>query len=860
MSQTLRPAFDLGKSERRFRVALGVLVAVVLSGLIAAGTISLRISEISRNFAAPNEDNLAWRLAQLDLEYLTFIYELRQPDPLDAVSFADDDWAGIVERFDIFYARTDSIAFLLDSRNLLDPGLEARARAMSRLVTHRDALARQIDGMDPKQPRMVAELRAAAETNRPVVREIVMQGLAIIHENGKRTEANLANLVWLGQLGLISFMIILVVIMGLLAFFYRRMMKNAYLIQNSESTLRKIMVAMPDPIVVFDPTGQIVDLNHAAQEMFGHDRASAVGQNVINLLLGRRRVARFLQWTRAKNSAALIHSALGRRVHLSATHAQGHGMRIEVASAQGCSPSGLFYIALVRDVSDRVQGERKLRRLYQVAAALAKSKDRFLSVMSHEMRTPLHGVIASLDLIASTSLDKSVERLISIARSSARTAITQIEDVLDAARIRNGATAEALVPFSPGAVTRGVVEEHMPLTRNRNNTIVLEDAMSRNLNIAGRARTFRRALSNLVSNACKFTLNGKIVVRLTDHIPGFLRVEVEDTGAGIPADLIARVFGEFFTLDQDGWGGSGGAGLGLPIFVSAVAVLGGTYGVRSTYGVGSMFWFEFPHTSTPQSSLSGPVEAIATGKLSVLVVDDSEFSRELLAKMVEQLGHVPTMAEDGSVAVTMARQMQYDVILTDIRMPKMDGFEVARQIAAGGLSRKALKVGVTAHLSQTPSDRAAALAAGLVDILVKPVTVQDIAGIFAGASQAVWPEVSEGGSCVEAVVLDPERWLDMAALNRDGWVENHLSIHFHDVSVLCDKIALLQLNTAEISLAEVAHGAAGVAVMMGLMQQHAGLACLEDQLRGAGLSDPAAEADIQRAMSERAAAATRNAH
>jgi len=859
VSPKLQRGFDLRKSERGFRLAVGVLAILIVTGLTIAAVIALRISAVSLKFDEPSNDNASWRLAQLEVDYLQFVAELGTHHHLNTVSVSGVEWTRIVERFDIFYARVATVAGLLEDQSWPDPKHADTVGATTELFALRDRLALQLDRMDITDPNLIDELSHTAERIRPLVEEVGMRGLAIIRQSATRTEADFAKLVSLGRLALIAFVSLLVSIIAYLAYFYRRMMKQAFLIEASESTLRKVVVAMPDAIIVYDLAGRILDMNAAAEEMFGSDMASAYGKDIFNFSMGQQRLNRWLRLTESANSFALIDLIVGRRVQMTGKHANGRGKRIEVTSAQGSGPSGPFGIALLRDVTDRVRDERNLRRLYKKAAGLAKSKDRFLSVMSHEMRTPLHGVIAALDLVDSHSLLATDAGLIRIAQTSARTAITQIEDVLDAARLRNGAAAEAPSSFLPSVVVDGVIHEHFLLAQNRGTTIHFDTTMLDKCDAIGLVRTFRRAVSNLLSNACKFTLNGKITVRLSNNAPDSLRIEVKDTGVGIPATHINNVFDEFFSLDEVGWNGSGGAGLGLPIFATAVTSMQGKYGLSSIYGAGSLFWFEIPYCQAELSPLLDIREPVVAASLSVLVVDDSEINRVLLARMVERLGHVPTIAIDGPVAVEMAQQKRFDLILIDIRMPGMDGFEVARQIGSQGLSCDAVMIGVTAHIMRTQSERTAALSAGLEDVLIKPVTIRDLSVVVARTLHLPALRLPEVVGRATLVVLDPERWSDLAELGQDGWIDQQIKNHFRGVSVLCDQIAVMAPNKIDTQLAEVAHVAAGAAAIMGLMRQHAALAGLEDRLRDAGLSDPADEADSQRAIADQAEAAVSTA-
>ncbi|PIE17463.1 MAG: hypothetical protein CSA66_05780 [Proteobacteria bacterium] len=404
------------------------------------------------------------------------------------------------------------------------------------------------------------------------------------------------------------------------------------------------------------------------------------------------------------------------------------------------------------------------RQTVQLAASRAaaersnRAKARILAHMSHEMRQPLNTIIAMTDLSLRTAeLPPEVRHDLSAAYRSSRMLLRLVQDVLDASRLD---VEDALqVRSEPFRLHRSLAEVLEPLA-GRMADAGLRFSVTAAPGLAerriGDADRVCQVALNLVSNALKFTDEGEIAVHLAPAAsdPDVVCLSVRDTGSGIPAAELGRIFEPFVqvgSLDK----AAAGAGLGLTIVRTLVRRMGGRMEVDSEVGVGSEFraWLRLPveleqaRCTGPEDLLghSGPLPArplvvAGVSQLSVLVVDDDPVTRMVLQRLLNVLGHLVTPAERPLQALERLRRERFDVLIADIDMPEMDGLELTRRVRdlSDGRSAADLPViGLTGHASERW--RARAISAGMVGLLTKPFEVDDLA---AELQRAIAPQAA----------------------------------------------------------------------------------------------------------------------
>jgi len=377
-------------------------------------------------------------------------------------------------------------------------------------------------------------------------------------------------------------------------------------------------------------------------------------------------------------------------------------------------------------------------RLYQAkrrAEDATRQKSEFLANMSHEMRTPLAGVIGMLGFALRDAQLKDVTReQILRGQANAQSLLAIINDLLDFSKIEAGKLTIENIDFALDEAIEQVVTlfEEQAGAHSVGFALHLDDDLPRF--VVGDPTRVRQILVNLVGNAFKFTENGSVTVRV-ERRPGdqwdpqrrnMIRFSVEDTGIGIAADALPRLFQKFEQADASTTRRYGGTGLGLAICRQLVELMGGSIEVASTQGVGSNFSFVLPLADgqAPPSVVDQPRQP-HTHRLRVLCAEDYPTNQIIVRMMLEELGHQVDVVENGQLAVAACARTRYDLVLMDGRMPEMDGASATRLIRAGGpreapvLDQHLMIVALTANVSE--EDRTRYLACGMDAFLTKPI-------------------------------------------------------------------------------------------------------------------------------------------
>ncbi|NKN33507.1 response regulator [Marichromatium bheemlicum] len=325
----------------------------------------------------------------------------------------------------------------------------------------------------------------------------------------------------------------------------------------------------------------------------------------------------------------------------------------------------------------------RLREAVRQAEGATKAKSDFLANMSHEIRTPINAVLGLAYLLEQTALDEEQHRLLTKIHSSGRALLTLINDILDFSKIEAGRLELEHTPFRLGEVLENIATIMAPETGDHRVELIVGVPPSGVDTLYGDALRLQQVLTNLVSNALKFTEQGQVVVRVggddleRDHPR--LHFSVKDTGIGIAPDKLQAIFQAFTQADTSTTRRFGGSGLGLAICRRLVEAMGGTLGATSSVGQGSEFWFTLPYEPAPPLT-----QRPALPKLNVLVVDDNEAARTTLNACAKDLGWSTETAGSGEEALRILRERQhgphpFDLLLIDWRMPEMDGIETVQR-------------------------------------------------------------------------------------------------------------------------------------------------------------------------------------
>ena len=371
---------------------------------------------------------------------------------------------------------------------------------------------------------------------------------------------------------------------------------------------------------------------------------------------------------------------------------------------------------------------RRNAEIAREARAASEAKSLFLATMSHEICTLLNGIIGAEDLLEDTDLTAEQHQRALTIRRSGNMLLDVINDILDYSNLEaNGVTYhEAPVSLPDLAdVLTDVFQQ-----RVADAGIVLDVSVPPIIVATDDVR-LRQVLLNLIGNAIKFTPAGSVTVQANLLEGDQLRIEVQDTGIGVPGHLQDRLFQNFSQIDGSSTRSFGGTGLGLAISKRIVTGMGGRIGVTSVDGQGSTFWFELP------VSLLGPAEEerhipteVASTEVCfdarVVLVEDNAINRDVARALLEKFGVVVDTAENGKVAIEMISGSTYDLVIMDQRMPVMDGIAATKALRSAGQTVPI--VGLTANAFA--QDRRECLDAGMEAFIAKPVTLQKLADIL----------------------------------------------------------------------------------------------------------------------------------
>jgi two-component system, sensor histidine kinase and response regulator len=453
-------------------------------------------------------------------------------------------------------------------------------------------------------------------------------------------------------------------------------------LRQSEAALRRIFEASPDCITLArlsDGTFQAV--NDGFVRQFGFSREEAIGKT-------QRELGLWAELSQARElMKRLRKDGVITNLELSLRHKDGAILPCLFSAALTEIGSEPCVVAIVHDIRELKRTEEDLVRAREAALAASRAKSEFLSSMSHEIRTPMNAVLGMADLLADTGLSSEQRRYLDIMVANGNALLELINSILDLAKIEAGRMPIEKTDFDLTDLVEKTISTFGIRAHGKGLELAARIEPGVPDHLTGDPLRLRQVLINLLGNAVKFTEFGQIILDVAkapgSDRPGHLMFTVTDTGIGIPADKLQQVFSSFAQADSSTTRKYGGSGLGLTIAKRLTELMGGQITVESTPGKGSKFSF------TAQFGLARRILSPATQVVlslsgyRALVVDDNQINRLIVREMMAGCGAEIDEAESGEQAIEMVtkrRGRPYQIILLDMRMPGIDGLEVARRI------------------------------------------------------------------------------------------------------------------------------------------------------------------------------------
>ncbi len=499
---------------------------------------------------------------------------------------------------------------------------------------------------------------------------------------------------------------------------------------DAEQSLRRLIEGVSDyAIFMLDAEGRVKSWNVGAEKIFGYRLDEIVGQNYARFCTDEDRTA-------GQPAAALAQAAQSGRfeAHGQRVRNDGSGFWANVVLTAVFDDAGTLvgFSNITRDVSEQHAARLAIDEARNAAVQANQAKSTFLANMSHEIRTPMNGIIGFTDILLEISPRKEQQLYLGMLRDAGELLLTIIDDILDFSKVEAGKLTLERVPVNLPSTIQGAVE----LVRLQASAKGLDvgvdiDAELPNW-LTGDPTRLRQILLNLLSNAVKFTDRGKVSLTARRHVEGetpYIAFDVVDTGIGIPADRQDLLFQDFSQVHRLAERRPGGTGLGLAICKKLVAAMGGAIGVVSRAGEGSRFWFKIPLEAqeAPATDTLAGVDHAVTGGVRILVAEDVQVSQIIIERLLTMAGHQVTVVGDGAEALAALQTRDYDLVLMDVEMPRMDGLATTRavrqlaepvgSIPIVGLTANAMahdielcrEAGMNAHLRK-PIDRRTLLA------------------------------------------------------------------------------------------------------------------------------------------------------
>jgi PAS domain S-box-containing protein len=508
--------------------------------------------------------------------------------------------------------------------------------------------------------------------------------------------------------------------------------KRKLLQKETEFNLLLKAIKKSNGVVEFTPNGLIRSVNENFLRIVGYTRQEIIGEYHEILLDGVQKEENEKFWSSLQQGK--FHSGRLKRKHKDGSPVWIQATYNPITNEQN---KVVKVVKITQDITAEIQAEKSLKRSKELAEMLNIQKDHFIANMSHEIRTPIHAILGFTDLLLELERDTPKKSYLESVRTAGDNLLYIINDILDLSKIEAGIIQLEKEPFDLLQLVKNVFSILHLKAHQKKLSFKYNIDPEVELNLIGDRNRITQILLNLLGNAIKFTSSGSVTLDITPlkykNKKTTIRFKVTDTGIGIPKDKIEFIFDRFSQAEEDTSRKYGGTGLGLNISRHLIEKQGGEVRVESLVGEGSAFYFFLPFEIGGSAATTVLPEQVAIPEkrknANILLCEDNELNQRLIRAILTPQGYTIDLAENGEKGVAFLKEKEYDLILMDIQMPIMDGYEATRIIRQEMQSSVPI-IALTANFLISEKEKCKKL--GMNDYLSKPFTKEDILAKIAG--------------------------------------------------------------------------------------------------------------------------------